>query len=399
MIMKKLFTILVMLVAINVSAQWVNHSIENGEDIYGITSKDNYMFAGEWMRGVFMSTNAGINWSISPDLYYKQIYAFLVKGDTIYGGGLVPQFYKTTNNGNNWLLIPTDLNAEFICFYESGNYILAGTADGVFRSSNKGVNWSNTNFIGWANCIAPSNDKLIAGGITGFYESTDNGLNWTKLGSIGGVAAVARTGNNILAANANGVWFSSNHGINWQLTSLITPRVYAFVVYNDKVIAGTDTGIYVSTNNGLNWVSNNYGMPNPTVVLSMHLNNYNNKLYIGVFGQSIWSRNISELLGVLNISTEIPSKYSLEQNYPNPFNPITNFKFSMLYSGDVKIVVYDIQGREVQTLVNERLNSGTYEVKFDAHHGGSSRELTSGVYFYRMVTKGFTETKRMIIIK
>ena len=100
-----------------------------------------------------------------------------------------------------------------------------------------------------------------------------------------------------------------------------------------------------------------------------------------------------DLISVKNISTEIPSKHMLRQNYPNPFNPMTNVKFSIVKAGDVKIVVYDVMGREVQTLVNERLGAGTYEVKFD----GSM--LTSGVYFYKMVTDGFTETKRMILIK
>jgi hypothetical protein len=99
------------------------------------------------------------------------------------------------------------------------------------------------------------------------------------------------------------------------------------------------------------------------------------------------------LTGIENISTEVPSSYSLGQNYPNPFNPMTNVKFSIVKAGDVKVVVYNIQGREVQTLVNENLNAGTYEVKFD----GSG--LTSGVYFYRLVTEGFTETKRMILLK
>jgi hypothetical protein len=65
----------------------------------------------------------------------------------------------------------------------------------------------------------------------------------------------------------------------------------------------------------------------------------------------------------------------------------------MYNAGNVKLVVYDVQGREVQTLVNERLNAGTYEVKFD----GSM--LNSGVYFYKLVTDGFTETKRMVMIK
>ena len=70
-----------------------------------------------------------------------------------------------------------------------------------------------------------------------------------------------------------------------------------------------------------------------------------------------------------------------------------NVQFSMCNAGNVKLVVYDIQGREVQTLVNERLQPGTYEARFD----GSS--LNSGVYFYKLTTDGFTETKRMILIK
>jgi hypothetical protein len=70
-----------------------------------------------------------------------------------------------------------------------------------------------------------------------------------------------------------------------------------------------------------------------------------------------------------------------------------NVQFSICNAGNAKLVVYDIQGREVQTLVNERLNAGTYEVKFD----GSI--LNSGVYFYKLVTEGFTDTKRMVLIK
>ncbi|MFZ4590729.1 MAG: T9SS type A sorting domain-containing protein [Ignavibacteria bacterium] len=98
-------------------------------------------------------------------------------------------------------------------------------------------------------------------------------------------------------------------------------------------------------------------------------------------------------VSVINIGTEVPAKYNLLQNYPNPFNNTSNLKFEIVNTGNIKITVYDVQGREVQTLVNERLVAGTYEVKFD----GSM--LTSGVYFYKMVTEGFTETKKMLLIK
>ena len=103
--------------------------------------------------------------------------------------------------------------------------------------------------------------------------------------------------------------------------------------------------------------------------------------------------NPDSVVFVNNINAELPGKYSLSQNYPNPFNPITNVKFSMYNAGQVKLVVYDVQGREVQTLVNEKLNAGTYEIKFD----GSM--LNSGVYFYKLMTDGFTETKKMLLIK
>jgi hypothetical protein len=89
----------------------------------------------------------------------------------------------------------------------------------------------------------------------------------------------------------------------------------------------------------------------------------------------------------------VPASYSLSQNYPNPFNPITNVKFSILKAEQVKLIVYDIRGREVQTLVNERLQPGTYETTFD----GSM--LPSGVYFYKLTSGDFSETKRMLMIK
>jgi hypothetical protein len=99
------------------------------------------------------------------------------------------------------------------------------------------------------------------------------------------------------------------------------------------------------------------------------------------------------LTGVEVLTNEVPSSYSLSQNYPNPFNPTTKIKFDVARLSNVNIIIYDLIGREVQTLVNERLQTGTYETTFD----GS--QLTSGVYFYKLTTDGFTETKRMVIIK
>ncbi len=94
-----------------------------------------------------------------------------------------------------------------------------------------------------------------------------------------------------------------------------------------------------------------------------------------------------------SIGSETPTKYSLSQNYPNPFNPVTKFKFDIAKSGNVKLAIYDITGKEVQTLVNESMQPGTYEAKFDG------TTLNSGVYFYRLEVNGFSQTRSMVMIK
>ncbi|MEO8447498.1 MAG: T9SS type A sorting domain-containing protein [bacterium] len=116
----------------------------------------------------------------------------------------------------------------------------------------------------------------------------------------------------------------------------------------------------------------------------------------GIFGANI---NPNGTLDIRQVSTEIPSFYLLNQNYPNPFNPVTNLEFQISRTPGntnqdiVTLKVYDIKGTEVATLVNERLQPGTYSVNFN----GS--DFTSGVYFYRLITGAFVETKKMILIK
>jgi predicted CXXCH cytochrome family protein len=98
-------------------------------------------------------------------------------------------------------------------------------------------------------------------------------------------------------------------------------------------------------------------------------------------------------LGVKNEPVNKPATYSLSQNYPNPFNPTTTIEFSIANAGNVKICVYDVLGNEVAVLANKVMNSGNYEVRWNASNNAS------GVYFYRIETKEFTAVKKMILIK
>ncbi len=105
--------------------------------------------------------------------------------------------------------------------------------------------------------------------------------------------------------------------------------------------------------------------------------------------------------GINKISANIPSAFSLSQNYSNPFNPSTKIRFEIpqIHSplegskGDVKLIVYDVLGNEITTLVNENLSPGTYEAEWNASN------YSSGIYYYRLTYGDFSETKKMILIK
>ena len=88
-----------------------------------------------------------------------------------------------------------------------------------------------------------------------------------------------------------------------------------------------------------------------------------------------------------------PENFVLEQNYPNPFNPSTTIRYSIKENTLVTLKVYDILGNEVVTLVNEVKPAGKYEISFDAS------SISSGIYFYKLNAGGFTNTKKMILLK
>ncbi|HMS34592.1 MAG TPA: SBBP repeat-containing protein [Ignavibacteria bacterium] len=101
----------------------------------------------------------------------------------------------------------------------------------------------------------------------------------------------------------------------------------------------------------------------------------------------------SQSTGITQISSQIPRAFSLSQNYPNPFNPVTILEFEIPKSGFVSLKVYDMLGKEIVTLVDSQLNQGIYKYDFDAG------TLTGGIYFYKLETNEFTETRKMLLIK
>ncbi|MBA4311114.1 MAG: hypothetical protein C0417_00640 [Chlorobiaceae bacterium] len=133
--------------------------------------------------------------------------------------------------------------------------------------------------------------------------------------------------------------------------------------------------------------------------LGDHISSLTGIIYYSFNRYKFVPRNDADFGTVTDISgpgyIELPKSYALNQNYPNPFNPTTNFQFSIANSQLTILKIYDVLGREVETLVNEVLNPGTYNVKWDA------TKYSSGVYFYRLVVNNgeYASMKRMLLLK
>lgn len=249
---------------------------------------------------------------------------------------------------------------------DSNNCIISTmTTNSILKTTNGGINWSNIAIAMETWCLIGDdvNDDIIAvgqsSGASTIFKSNDFGSTW----------------NNVYTNAGTGVLYATGEGF-------IRDTMYA---------VGQGGMVARSINGGTSWVRQTTGIAN-------NLNGVYNGHHLAKFAIAVGDngtvlRTTNSGVWIQNISTEIPTSYSLSQNYPNPFNPSTIINFSLPVARQVSLKVFDALGREVQTLINEKLQAGKYEVSFD----GSS--LSSGVYYYTLSTLDFRETKRMLMIK
>jgi len=205
---------------------------------------------------------------------------------------------------------------------------------------------------------------------------------------------------------AKRVFRTTNKGLDWEnitgnLPHLEFTGVIEHPYYPNILVTGGIGKLYKTTNSGQTWTPWQSGMPDYIEVSAMtfidSLQMPSQKFYVvaGTFGRGIWARNIMEddLVAINNNNETLPEKFGLFQNYPNPFNPVTIIKFSLHKESNVHIKIYDITGKEVIKLIDENMKAGTHHVRFDAS------KLASGVYFYKLISNEFSETKKMVLIK
>jgi len=404
------------------TAQWTEQTTPLTSPLHSVSAVDNNT---AWSCGalskVIRTTNGGTTWTDASgtgilaglDLY--NIWGIDANNALVTGSSSTTYVYRTINGGTTWTQVYT-LSGGFINaigMTSALNGFMTGDPVGgnweLFLTYTGGTLWTaitppvpGPGIAGWNNSLFMSGSKIWFGtNGTKLMYSTDGGANWSSQTTTGALNTYAvwfnDANNGIAGGSTTGGVKTVNGGTTW--SALI---VNPLLNNNWTGITGVGSNWWISSFTNIIWESTNGGTSWSASYTAATGHQYyhitkartGNNLYAvkgaGAPGQVT---KYTAPTGINPISGEVPSDYDLSQNYPNPFNPTTNIKFSIPKQGFVTLKVFNSLGMEVATLVNEVTNAGTYIVDFDAGN------LTSGVYFYRLQSDNFTETKRMMLIK
>lgn len=402
-----------------ITAQWILQNLPVSKPVSDIGFIDEQTgwacTAGEqYDSEILKTTNGGVNWLVQfaeSNISYNSIdvindTCLFAAGDSLYG--LKGKLLKSTNGGTNWLNcnLPGNMRVVDMQFISPGTGWISGYGNSLlYITSDGGTNWllrssgisgqvGNIyfldNFTGYC-----SNDRTL-------FKTTNNGLNWMNLHyfdkTLNAVFFLNHNTGWICGANSgpvdNNIYYTTNAGGSW--STQFTPPIGGnstsiFFINGQTGWSGNRTNyIFKTTNGGLNWGYQNN--PSKSIELSI-IDSLRGWVCDNGISSTTNGGGSVIFTGINAINTDIPSKYFLSQNYPNPFNPVTNIKFDIPQRSNVEISIFDILGKEISVLVNEELNPGTFEVNWDASN------FPSGVYFYKIETEDFSESRKMVLLK
>jgi len=308
------------------------------------------------------------------------------------GGG---SFTKITNDpiintahwsgGSAWGDFDNDGDMDmFVGGYDGANFLFSNNGNGTFTKIDTGIivtdgsykmgaMWADYDNNGSLDLFTARNNYF--GGNNTLYRNLGNSNKWINIRCVGVVSNRAAIGAKVYCR-------ALINGTSVRQLQVVTSQSGGAISGMNSLNAEFGLGNAVSIDSiRIEW---------PSGIIDRYSNVAPNRFLTAVEGQG--------LNPVTPVSGKVPGSFSLSQNYPNPFNPVTKIKFDVpnVVNGrdrSLRLVIYDALGREVATIVNQQLQPGTYEVEWD---GGN---YPSGVYFYKLETSSFSETKKMVLIK
>lgn len=408
--MKMIFSILVISVltqSIEINAQWsstggppssrMNQSlVTNGLNIFSGTDE-----------GMVRSTTGGGNWlNIDNGITSFNIRTVNYFTDFPYPSGSLfagsGKVFWSTNNGDLWSVYPNDTtivpgNPTIFSVLLNQNQIWVGTSKGVYYEQGNG-SWTPVNsgfpFGENINVYSLNNNgnDVFAGSDRGVFKLIDT--TWVEKSNdfaytLGSADGYLFAGGGLFSGN---VYMSTDNGDNWNLSLNVGAAMDILSIGSNIFIASYGDGVWRSTNYGNNWSQINDGF-NTSAYKTFSLTKNNQDIFVGTETVGVWKRPLSQIVTAVENETITPTEFTLEQNYPNPFNPSTSIQYQISSISQVTLIVYDVLGNEIVTLVNEEKLAGSYEVTFDASG------LASGIYLYKLTAGSFIQTRKMILVR
>ena len=383
-----------------------------------LLNRQTIFVAGSGSR-VLKSPDEGISWfDISPaissvnlnDLVFFDTLQGLVVGDN----GIV---LRTTDGGTNWTSISSGISDLLLSVsFADSSGICGGSSQSLVNSSDLGLTWSvaQSGFLGggfWGafmmtpqigyvigenSIFQPLMGKTLDGGLTWdffpFYLNSNEGraydVVFTDL-QIGYAACRVWDGRGAIAKTSDG-------GANWT-TTFFGQSLYgiSFPISNASLVgyAAGDAGTIIKTGDaGTNWLGQSSGtnqVLNDVAFLDLDYG-----FAVGDGGTILKTESGGEPPIYLQpYHKEHPSKFALIGNYPNPFNPTTLIRYQLSINNHVCLKVYDLQGKEITTLIDRQITAGKHQVSWNAG------DLASGIYYYTMRVGDEVETGKMVLMK
>lgn len=302
------------------------------------------------------------------------------------------QLYMTNDGATNWFAVTLDLTGDGPGAY--GNYITAitiakGNSNVIYAGCSNGKVWVTQDASAGINSVWKEvDDSLPSAWCTRLTTEPDNP----------GIVYATFSG---YLSNTK-IFKSTNYGQSWTNVSGNLPNIPVnclIINPNNSVnlYAGTDLGIFSTTDGGINWVQDVNGMGDVSVA-DMNYRSSDNTIFAATHGRGMFSASLSGATSVSVADNQIPNSFELSQNYPNPFNPSTTIRYALPEGRNVKIIVYDINGKEITTLINDYQNAGIHNIVWNGKNN-SGQQVVSGIYFYNMQAGNFSQTKKMILLK
>ncbi len=428
--------------------------VESTNSLFATTGWYNYPNGDP--GGIRRSTDDGETWENVKDAYIARkiiegadgyLYASVWPYPTAEG------FYRSTDNGDTWQAlnaVATGNNIFSILVTATGNpySFFIGTRNWIQRSTDYGNSWTTLNNVGippnsWIYDMEETIDNnLIAATSNGVFYSLNNGDTWLQVIGVSSEDTIAHIGlGSEIAAKNNSAGYSLGLGATdgklfdgdtgaWAVgladlfiqngiikTSDEVHSILEFIFTPSKSQQGINKtesaghprlfGVYSQPSQqggGVVYVIGdtgrfiNEGFPSyaPVSIVEIKAQTNNQTLFAGMFenqngGAKVYKRDF--IVSVERENNHTPTKFSLDQNYPNPFNPSTTISFSIPEESFVRLEIFNSIGEKVSTLVSENMVAGNYKYDWNAD------EYSTGIYFYKITTGNFAETKKMILLK